>query len=278
VAQVNGLDVRRDFPAVLDAAADLAGAGLELVAPIAATRMAHAKPSYPPPGEVANLWEGCRTVTSDPEVSGWLRSRVLDPGTTEERDLARALPPNAAVPRWAFIQRHSWAEAGYRCILPLRDATGVLRSVRARRVGGGDGPKAVPPTGFRVRGLVMVDALGCLLLETGRPPDLWPEAHPLRVVVTEGEPDFLTWATRFTDADETSPAVVGISSGSWTDAIAARIPNGARVVIRTHHDDAGERYALAIQATLRGRPCVVVRGGARGCPHCAQYGWTRGAA
>ena len=35
--------------------------------------------------------------------------------------------------------------------------------------------------------------------------------------------------------------------------IAARIPTGASVVIRTHHDEPGERYAQQIAASLHGR-------------------------
>jgi hypothetical protein len=81
--------------------------------------------------------------------------------------------------------------------------------------------------------------------------------------VAEGEPDFLTWATRFSDADEAAPAVLGVVSGSWTTCIADRMPDGARMIVRTDHDEPGEKYAHTIQMTLRGR-CTVLRGGLRG--------------
>ena len=84
---------------------------------------------------------------------------------------------------------------------------GVLRSLRARRVVAGEGPKNLAPAGFFTGGLVMADALGRKLLATGQRPESWPATVPLRIVVAEGEPDFLTWATHFSDADEAAPAV-----------------------------------------------------------------------
>ena len=86
-----------------------------------------------------------------------------------------------------------------------------------------------------------------------------PEAGPLRLVIAEGEPDFLTWASRLSaDAEFAPVAVLGIVAGAWTPAIAARIPDGARVVVRTHHDEAGRKYAAQIHATLTGR-CRLAR-------------------
>jgi hypothetical protein len=35
------------------------------------------------------------------------------------------------------------------------------------------------------------------------------------------------------------PAIFGITSGSWSDELAARIPSGTRIIVRTHHDQAG---------------------------------------
>jgi hypothetical protein len=277
VAAARQLDIRQDFPKVLQAACELAG--VHLAALDVSTRHRgpsfHSTVAYPPSAEVAALWESCRPVIDDPHVATWLRSRALDPATAGDRLLVRALAVDQRLPSWAGVRGRSWAETGYRCILPMVDATGALRSLRARRVDEDGAPKAVAPTGFRIGGLVMADAFGRLLLETARSPDLWPADLPLRVLIAEGEPDFLTWGTRFSDADESAPAVFGIGSGSWTPAIAARVPDGARVVIRTHHDDAGERYAIDILESLRSR-CTVVRGDAADCPLCPRYGWQRG--
>jgi hypothetical protein len=85
---------------------------------------------------------------------------------------------------------------------------------------------------------------------------------PISVVVVEGEPDFLTWATRYSDGDADAPIVFGVVCGAWSGELAARIPDGARVVVRTHQDPSGERYAAEIARTLLGR-CRVVRPRAR---------------
>jgi hypothetical protein len=197
------------------------------------------------------------------EVSAWLHSRALDAGAVEDFDLARALPLAVRLPEWAGSRWQTWGEAGYRLLLPMFDSLGVMRSLRARRVVAGEGPKNLAPAGYRTGGLVMADALGRVLLTSGKRPEGWPDGVPLRIVVAEGEPDFLTWATRFSDADEAAPAVLGVVSGGWTDGIADRLPDGARVTIRTDHDKAGERYAHGIRTTLRGR-CKILRGGLRG--------------
>ena len=72
-------------------------------------------------------------------------------------------------------------------------------------------------------------------------------------MICEGVPDFLTWATRWGDAAESAPAVLGIISGSWTEAIAGLIPAGTVVYLRTHADPAGAKYAAQIASTLEQR-------------------------
>jgi hypothetical protein len=89
-------------------------------------------------------------------------------------------------------------------------------------------------------------------------PTHWPDGSAPLVVVTEGDPDFMTWGTRFSDADEAAPATFGIFSGSWSPAIAARVPDGTRVSVRTDHDDAGDRYAAVVIDSLRSR-CPIFR-------------------
>ena len=96
----------------------------------------------------------------------------------------------------------------------------------------------------------MVDGVGRLLLrEMTGPGTLW---------IAEGATDYLTCATAWGDAAEDAPAVIGILSGSWTPSIAARIPSGTRVVIAVDHDQAGEKYAARIAASLAGR-CTLER-------------------
>jgi hypothetical protein len=277
VAVASSLDPRGDFSQVLRHAAEIAGRPKESTPPRSPRLRARSTTqNWPPAAEVRSLWSLSQPVGEVPEVAIWLRSRGLDPAAVEDGQLARALPTGTELPRWAWYDGTAWAEKGYRCLLPMFDDTGALRSVRVRSLADPKGPKALPPTGHTLRGLVMADALGRAVLATGRLPDLWPARIPLRIVFAEGEPDFLTWATAFPDSDATAPAVFGVVAGSWTAGLAARVPDGARVTIRTHHDERGEQYARDIADTLIGR-CTVLRGGARGCGLCTAFGWTGGA-
>jgi len=278
IAVAHSLKISRDFPEVIRRAAEMAG--IAIPAGFATAQRNKRAPSrrqevqrWPSSEEVSQLWSRCRGVSDAPEVGSWLRDRALDPVRIEDGDLARAIPTDLVVPRWARFQRRPWPAQGYRCVVPMFDHGGLLRSVRARSVTVGDGPKALPPSGHSVAGLVMADLLGRTILRTGRRPELWPDFVRLRIIVTEGEPDFLTWATAFSEADLTAPAVLGVVAGSWTPDIADRIPDGSRVIVRTDHDAVGEKYACEIRETLGSR-CLVLRGAADGCALCPDFGWT----
>jgi hypothetical protein len=202
-------------------------------------------PTRPPAHEVNEVWEKSRPVTSDPEVIAWLQERALSPAQVAGLGLARALPKNVLLPPWAA----SW-RASHRLLLPLFDDLGHLALLRARAVSKNATYKELCPKGFEVAGLVFANHQGQTLLQ--RPHTA------LEVVITEGAPDFLTWATRF-DPNETQPlAVFGVFSGSWTQHLAARIPDHSRIALRTHTDTAGERYAENISNTLAQR-CQLYR-------------------
>lgn len=211
--------------------------------------------AYPDHVEVASLWFACLPVLEIPEAASVLRSRGLSPEAVELHDLARALPENCPLPRWARFAGRTWNETGHRLVLPVFDEHGNMRSLRAWRVlDEGQMPKRLPPAGHKAGGLVLANALGRMMLETSTRPEWWPDGAPFRVVIAEGEPDFLTWATRTSDAVELAPAVLGISgSGAWSQAIADRIPSGTRVLIRSDLDEAGERYAREIARTIGAR-------------------------
>jgi hypothetical protein len=258
IAWVHGLDARRDFREVRAVAAGMAGisilpdAPVALPAPTQAPRTVpsrRADPTYPPSAEVEGLWGASSSVVDDAEAAEMLRSRGLDPSAVAERNLARVIPTAATLPRWARWSGQPWTLTGHRLLVGVYDAAGFMRSVRAWRVVEGAGPKRLPPGGHKAARLVLADAVGVALLAG---------ATHKKVVICEGEPDFLTWATRVSDADENAPAVFGVGSGAWTDAHAARIPDGAKVVVRTHHDPAGDAYAAAIIRSLAGR-CDVSR-------------------
>lgn len=271
LAVIERLDRVRDFPELLRRAAELAHVELErdqsrpstprapTKAPSAITRPAPARP-YPPADEIGAFWSLCRAVTEDPEVGAWLTGRGLSPAAIARYDVARALPATASPPPWGSYRGdperrrrpEPWPVLGYRLIVPLYDPAGVIRSVRARAVLPTHGPKALPPTGYAAKGLVMADPLASMMLTLGS----WPEHAEKRVVVSEGEPDFLTWASRGTGVR--TLAVLGLAgSGQWTQDIADRIPEGSTVILRTDQDDAGDRYAEQITTTLWGR-CTIL--------------------
>jgi hypothetical protein len=79
------------------------------------------------------------------------------------------------------------------------------------------------------------------------------------VLVAEGETDL--WAAvskpgRFREGG--TFAGFAVVAGSWTADVAARIPDGARVMVATDADPAGDDYAETVRATLAGR-CTVYR-------------------
>ena len=181
-------------------------------------------------------------------MAAWLRSRNLDPEKLKQNDLARALPVNAAHPTWARYGG-TWAKRGYQCVLPAWDDRG-LATLRARRTDGGGGanePKELAPKGYDAVGCVYANGAGSQLL-TGK-----TSGEPPRIVIAEGAPDFLTWATL-----AENHAVFGVFSGAWTPEIAARIPDGAEVVVWTHDDKSGHEYAERVRSTLAPR-CNVLR-------------------
>ncbi len=276
IAACRGLDIRTRFRDVLREAAVLAGRydvldTLDADGPTTTVHSARQDtPSptppapeipdrtYPPVEEVETLWNACSQVTDDALCAAWLASRSLRPMDVSVRDLARALPGLTEHPFWMRYHRRSWFETGHRLLVPMLDALGRVRSVRARCVraeGPDDAPKALPPTGYRMSGLIMADELGRIMLRAGSAPDWWPKHEPFRLVVVEGEPDFITWATA---QGASRFAVLGIESGSWSEEIASRVPNGTFVSVRTHLDAAGNKYADRIYRSLAQR-CRLAR-------------------
>ena len=200
-----------------------------------------AEPRLPPRDEVRQLWRAGRPVAACSDVSRYLATRGLMPPPPH---LARVLPPGTSCPRWARWRRQSWAEAGYRLVLPVFGADGRGRLLRGwRRTPGG--PKRVSASGCQVRGMVLANPAGQRLLRTG-------EGHS--VVIVEGEPDYLTACQQWPGY-----AVLGIGSGWWCEELALRVPDGAWVAIWTDRDAAGDRCAEQIRKTLTGR-CTLFRG------------------
>lgn len=248
-AEIMGLSLPGDFPAVHTYLAELAGVALDERArferPAPRERVPQPPPVYPPEDEVDAMWHGAAPVTDNAAVAAYLASRALDPSLMWSRGLARVL--TAKTPRfpWATFRGRSWFDAGYRLVVPVYDAIGAMRGLRAWS----PEAKRIAPMGCNVRGLVMAcSPFGVAMFEGAHRPD--------RVVIAEGEPDFLTWATHGALLDARRWVTLGIVSGAWTQEIADRIPEGAEVIVRTDADAQGEKYAQAIVQTLGTRAWV----------------------
>ena len=85
------------------------------------------------------------------------------------------------------------------------------------------------------------------------------------MIVCEGEPDFLTWATRFGDYVG-RPAVVGIWQGAWRQAHADRLPDGTQLVVLTDDDPGGRKLAEGVAETAGSRIDVRVLEGSDANP------------
>lgn len=204
-------------------------------------------PDYPATAEVRALWETAQPVGDDARASEELVRRKIDPDAATQMGLARVLPPwpfdGYPLPQWARYRGAWWPESGHRLIVPVYDAECSMRSVRAWRIEGDAPAKRLPPAGRKATGLVMANRRALDALK--------PKAPPSRMFIVEGEPDFLTAATKWSET-----AVVGVISGGWTEAFAQRVPFGSEVVVCTHHDDAGEKYAEHVAKTVRKRAQV----------------------
>jgi len=266
------------------------GPAAPFVARRAPAAPAEPAPVYPPVAEVAALWSACAALTdvpwgyrgggrwADPAVPWLEKWRGLSCRALGALDLARLLPLDPDAHPWPSwiprlgMGRVEWLQL-YRLAVPMYDATGALRSLRFRAVTdvcepGADGlrwraldvkghQKALAATGSTVRGLTLADPVGRALLAGELASAPWDG----RVVVTEGEPDLWTWSTRQRRGmapDALTWAVLGVVNGSWTADLAARVPSGAKVALRTHADAAGVAYAENIRRTLAAR-CDVRR-------------------
>lgn len=260
VAAARGLDARRDFPRVVELAADLAGGSLDGYRP--PVRRAMPAPRLPPPVEsVGALWAASKPVTDDPDLAVQLLTREIDPAIVEDRDLARCLPSSGTLPKWARSGSQTWRDSDHRLLFQLWNAEGSLSSVHARLVEKTDGyrKKGLFPSGHSAKGFFLADSFARLLITNGV-PSWWRQSEPPSVIITEGAIDFLTVATHYGCAED-APAVLGVLSGSWSDELAARIPTECRVIVKVHRDEAGQKYRDQICRSLSGRCRVFVDAG-----------------
>ncbi|MCP4437094.1 MAG: hypothetical protein GY913_21690 [Proteobacteria bacterium] len=209
------------------------------------------EPGYVPEDDLRCLLGQCGPGLYEPDVGRWLHYRL---GDLAERTgwLVLSLPKNARCPDWARVGRdhneRSWAQGGFRALFPVWNHQGQLRSIRARQVVRAAAKvKCIPPRDHKAGGTVLANPAALAWLRA--------RGTPQRIVVTEGEPQWLAWSVASTG----SVAVVGITSGSWTQDFADRVPDGCQVLIATDLDKAGEGYAALVRATLEGRDVNVDR-------------------
>jgi hypothetical protein len=110
---------------------------------------------------------------------------------------------------------------------------------------------------------VLADGLARQVLAGGGLPSWWDTDVALRVVLAEGEPDWLTWATgpeALMDSGH-GPACLGLFNGALPPELVAKLPRGSEVVIAEQRDEpkgdgsptAAERYTARILDTLAPR-------------------------
>lgn len=223
-----------------------------------------AAPSFVSPSEVSivSLWAAALSlaVPSARAARVWAERRGLDAQQLLERDLVRVLSPIQPCPSSCRIGGASWTEAGYRLLLPVFDHLGEFAGLRARHVDGPDAARSpigeAPQAGAHELMPARAPTAGlCFADETGRAL-LHGSVVPTEIWVGQNGPDFLTLTDLLGQTDDR--AVLGVFPGSWTPALAARLPDGARVVLATQASRTGDAHARRIAATLVGR-CDVLR-------------------
>lgn len=225
-----------DWPAVFDWYRERS---LISGAPRSAVRVALPPPPPPPPpprppvdpGEVRALLAACAPLPADLPDRRML-SRV--------RGLAAWLPDGAPLPRWATYRRRDWRDSGHRVLIPLYDPDGRIAGIRARAADrAATHPKALPPAGHTTGGLCMASPTARAWLRGAETPE--------HIVIVEGEPAWVIWC----GAVPEGVAVLGIISGSWTEAWRDRIAEtGASVLLVMDHDASGDKYAVTWSAGL----------------------------
>lgn len=255
VGVVHGLDLGKEFKRALRLAAELAGQNaladeigdgvprpdrIQLPEP-------RQLPESPWPDRVDYVWDSSQPISVDSDAVSMLDGRGIDSYRVERRNLARVLPPaDVPLPKWTAFGRRSWRTTGHRLLVRAFDCHGNLKSLRAWRVTEGETPKRLPPMGCKSAGLVLADRLAYLGL-TG-------QSYASVLWIVEGEPDWLAASL----AAPGGHAVVGIGSGSWSDELAKKCREFRCVMVATHPDEAGDRYAglvtSSVPRAIRWRP------------------------
>lgn len=219
------------------------------VAPIIAPPVAERKPApavdETHAAEAADLWSRATRASDDVTLTQWLASRHLCSSHATAEDLIRAMP-RGDVPRWAY----GWRKDG-RALIPVFDATGRLVTLRGRllrpAVEGEVKTRTAKGAGGAGRLYANPSARRMLAGDRAELERLWNSA----LVITEGDPDWMTLATFW--RDDLAPAVLGVWSGSLTSEVLVRVPDGCRVLLCPHRDDTGAGFMRQAATELHTR-------------------------
>lgn len=254
IACVHNLDSRRDFRRVLEIAAEFTGydLGAARTGPIAPppVRQPPPPPQRPPYAQLKQLWHYCLKPTlihadRDNDALMFLVRRKLSPVTLADMDLVRIMPRGLLADDdrpWSWWPNR-WHDT-WRLFMRAYDVHGHLASVQARAVVDTDGPKTRWPFECSAQGLLFGNRRGILMLRREEPIDQPPLA---RVVIVEGMTDTMAMSE---DMRGQPVAVLGVTSGSAAVLREVAWPRHVPVHIRTDLDDAGDRYADEIAASL----------------------------
>lgn len=211
------------------------------------------EPVYPDDAET--FVAGCVDGSKSPAITSWVEARGISVHDFAASKMGVMFRERGGPPAWASGPR------GYELVVPLFDPDGLCRGARLRWCATEDDPiagvletpapngaKTRAMTGFDSAGLVMANIAGWLLLAK--------RVLPSKIWIVEGEPDVLTISVALMKAGRADHAVFGLFSGAWTWAMARAIPEGSEVILATHEDLQGRKYAEEVQESLHGRATI----------------------
>lgn len=233
----------------------------------AAWQPARCEPTFPPRGEVEQLWRAslplasCLPTGSSPDTTAarFLADRGLLPlaDAVAEADLARLTPPVGTYPcpSWWPAGRLGLWRLVVRAWRPGGEAVSLhARAVVARPMNRGESlprqlwPRGVGERRFDACGLFFADPQAQRLLR-GVAADIE------QVLLCEGLTDWLSAAAMLHQRQLGGVAVLGGVSGSFPALAQIRWPvHPIDLVVAVDEDAAGERYLAQVRAALPGRP------------------------
>ena len=192
-------------------------------------------------GSVGRLWQSCWPVDADPAVAAWLHDHRISSQSITSRELARAL------------LRGTWLDIGPRLVIPIYDPWGELTALWAHGV---EGAESVLLGARMAEGMVFANPTARhALARVAHRTWTWRT-----IILTAGAVDYLQWAAAMAASDD-GPAVIGLADEHWSSLLAARIPEGCRVIVRGDTNPQVAQLAPRISAALAGRCEVIVRTG-----------------